>query len=392
MVQQLTIAYECINAIGNSLKLEEMLHDVLSTFVRVTGAVGGKYILTLPHIQSIVSVGIDFDVPKVPTQNTQSFEIFTLKNGSFILNIPIREEHFLFIFKDKQDLKMLGNMFSNFRIKLMNAIDACRSVEKLHAINKNLKHQVSEEKNKNILNEKVMINQSKMAIMGEMIGMIAHQWRQPITVIGMTTNNIIIDFQMGEFSKKRTLNDLNLIDKQIHYLSQTIDDFRNFFKPHKLPIKFTLREIQHELDIILGKSFQTNKISLTFTGDLKTEICTHKNELLQVFLNILTNAKDAFVEKMVKKPQIEFNSHVEEDTIYFSIKDNAGGIPQEYIEKIFDPYFSTKDEKQGTGLGLYMSAIIIEKHLNGSIKVDSASPMTTFSIKIKQSGDTNNVY
>jgi len=241
---------------------------------------------------------------------------------------------------------------------------------------------VIEAKSKHEITEKMMITQSRMAIMGEMIGMIAHQWRQPITVIGMITNNTILTLEFEELNKQLLLDDLNVIDKQIHYLSSTIDDFRNFFRPNKLPQNITLREISNDLLTMLGKNYKNFGINMTFEGEVDTPFVTYKNELMQVFLNILTNAKDAFDERHIQEPFIHFRTSHNEDIITFSIQDNAGGIAVEIIDKVFDPYFSTKEEKNGTGLGLYMSAIIIEKHLNGSIHVSSDTDGTVFTLSI----------
>lgn len=392
MSQYSVVAYECINAIGNSLELNKMLNEVVSTFVEKAGAIGGKYILTKPQIKSLVTIGKDFETPLLFTQKNEDFCIRTLQNGLNVLDIPIRDEHFLFLFQDRNDLEAIGDMFSSFRIKLINAIDACKSAEQLHKLNQSLKDQVLEEKNKNEENERLIINQSKHATMGEMMSMIAHQWRQPITIIGMITNNIIIDLKMDEFDLHRTIEDLNSIDRQVHYLSKTIDDFRDFFKPNKLPTRVTFNTIFEELNIILGKSFKSLLIELSFSGDLDTEINTYKNELLQVFLNILNNAKDAVIEKQISEPRITLNIEVRDDEVFILIADNAGGIPFEHIDKIFEPYFSTKNEKNGTGLGLYMSAIIVEKYLDGSIQVSSDRVGTTFRIKIKQVGGRNYVY
>ena len=373
--------YICMNAIGNSLVLEEMLTDVISTFVYNTEASGGKYITSVPVRKNIVSVEKDFDIPETLSNDTETYAIYT--SGTFsILDVPIGNDHFIFAFEKNSDVDAFGTMFSGFRTKLTNAIDACRSVERLRELNVALEHQVIEAKSKHEITEKMMITQSRMAIMGEMIGMIAHQWRQPITVIGMITNNTILTLEFEELNKQLLLDDLNVIDKQIHYLSSTIDDFRNFFRPNKLPQNITLREISNDLLTMLGKNYKNFGINMTFEGEVDTPFVTYKNELMQVFLNILTNAKDAFDERHIQEPFIHFRTSHNEDIITFSIQDNAGGIAEEIIDKVFDPYFSTKEEKNGTGLGLYMSAIIIEKHLNGSIHVSSDTDGTVFTLSI----------
>lgn len=376
------LAYSCINSIGNSLVLNDMLTDVISTFVENTGAYGGIYLAGSTAIRIIVTVENNFDIPDKLCAENDAYAILASEACGYILDVPIGSEHFLFAFKNECDIDALGTMFSGFRTKLANAIDACRSVERLRELNIALETQVVEAKSKHEITEKMMITQSRMAIMGEMIGMIAHQWRQPITVIGMITNNTILTLEFDELNKQQLLDDLNVIDKQIHYLSSTIDDFRNFFRPNKLPQSITLREMSNDLLTMLGKNYKNFGITLTFEGELDTPFVTYKNELLQVFLNIFTNAKDAFEERHCAEPFIRFNVLQTGERITFSIQDNAGGIPENIIDKIFDPYFSTKEEKNGTGLGLYMSAIIIEKHLYGSINVSNELNGALFTLSL----------
>ncbi|PHM17442.1 MAG: hypothetical protein CJD30_06655 [Sulfuricurvum sp. PD_MW2] len=253
--------------------------------------------------------------------------------------------------------------------------------------NQSLTHQVDVEKHKNERAERLMIEQSRLAIMGEMIGMIAHQWRQPITVIGMLTNNALLDIELGELKMDQLVEDLESIDKQVHFLSRTIDDFRNFFRPNKLPQSITLGEIENELMTIVGKSFENNRISLIFEGDKNTHLVTYKNELLQVFLNILNNSKDAFLENRTISPTVCIYLNEAEDKLHFLITDNGGGINADVLTHIFEPYFSTKSEKNGTGLGLYMSAMIVEKHLHGSIGVCSENSTSTFTIIVPKTID-----
>ncbi len=377
MMQQTLMVYECINAIGNSLKLDEMLKDVISTFVRQTDAIGGQFVSQGVNTKSVVRVGETFYIPNL-TGNIDSYEIIVLAEGRFVLDIPIKEEHFLFLFKSDENLNTFGNMFSSFRTKLINSIEACRMAEQCSE----MKISLTKEINKNKVNEEIMIGQSRMAVMGEMIGMIAHQWRQPITIIGMLINNTILDIELDEVDNDKILEDLTSVDEQVHYLSKTIDDFRNFFRPNKLLQNINVCDISRELLNMIGKSFENNNISLSFEGDLNDEFYSYKNELLQVFLNILSNSKDAFLEKNIEFPQIIFTTNVKKDEILFSIQDNAGGIPKDIIDHIFDLYFSTKSKELGTGLGLYMSQIIIEKHLHGSIKVVSDANGTVFYIKI----------
>ncbi len=257
-----------------------------------------------------------------------------------------------------------------------------KTTSELQTLNGALQQRIENQIRDSRTKDEIMIAQSRMAIMGEMIGMIAHQWRQPITVIGMVTNNGILDIQLGDINTNRMLDDLTLIDKQVHFLSQTIDDFRNFFRPNKLPQHFSFNDIKNEILTIMGKSFENHNIEVVFSGEMNISVQTYKNELLQVFLNIFSNSRDAFEEQNAEESTIICNCEDRDEKILFLIKDNAGGIPESIITRIFEPYFSTKGEKNGTGLGLYMSSIIIEKHLKGNIRVCSNDGVTTFAIQI----------
>lgn len=257
-----------------------------------------------------------------------------------------------------------------------------KTTSELQTLNGILQQRIENQISDSRAKDDIMIAQSRMAIMGEMIGMIAHQWRQPITVIGMVTNNAILDLQLGEFKADSILDDLSLIDKQVHFLSQTIDDFRNFFRPNKLPQKFCFDEIKNETLTIMGRSFENQNINMIFSDEMNISIQTYKNELLQVFLNIFSNSRDAFAEHEIDDATIVCSCEDQDEKILFLIKDNAGGIPESIITRIFEPYFSTKGEKNGTGLGLYMSSIIIEKHLKGNIRVCSHDGVTIFAIQI----------
>jgi signal transduction histidine kinase len=385
------IAYQCLNAIGNSLDLPVMMTDVIITFMHCTGAIGGQYRET--PLSPIISVGEEIRPLNMPTAKETPFFIFCDETTQ-LLQIPIGEEDLLLLFDHQTDLTSTAMMLSSFRIKLFNAIEACRNIEKLCNANMSLTHQIDIEKHKNETTERLMIDQSRLAIMGEMIGMIAHQWRQPITVIGMLTNNALLDIELGELKTEQLVGDLQSIDKQVHFLSRTIDDFRNFFRPNKLPQSITFEEIESELMTIMGKSFENNRISLFFEGDHDFQLVTYKNELLQVFLNILNNAKDAFMENKTISPVITIALSLSTDTLEFSITDNGGGIKPDILHHIFEPYFSTKSEKNGTGLGLYMSSIIVEKHLQGSLCAASEENTATFTITLPKSIDSKgyNVY
>lgn len=233
--------------------------------------------------------------------------------------------------------------------------------------------------------EELMLHQSKNAAMGEMISMIAHQWRQPITAISMSANNIIanIDLEMDEKVETRSIAEN--IAKQTQYLSKTIDDFRNFFMQEKKTEETTFGKLFDETCTIIYASLKNSDIELRLDFDKNIMIKTYSRELLQVILNILKNAKEAFFEKDIENKQIKINIIEAKENIKLIIEDNAGGIPEDKLEKIFEAYYTTKKEQNGTGLGLYMSQTIVKKHLLGKIDVHNSNEGAVFEITLKKS-------
>ena len=230
--------------------------------------------------------------------------------------------------------------------------------------------------------EEIMIAQSRHAAMGEMISMIAHQWRQPISVISMDANNVLVDIELESVESDSLKSDITDIIKQTKYLSQTIDDFRNFFKPSKIKDEVLVSDVFQESFNVIVKSLENNNIEISNEFDSRTKVSIFSRELLQVFINILKNAKEALVEKRESDRKIFNKIYEDEASIIISICDNAGGIDISLLERIFEPYFTTKETKNGTGLGLYMSKTIVEKHLKGSISVHNNESGVCFEIRL----------
>ncbi len=219
--------------------------------------------------------------------------------------------------------------------------------------------------------EEMMIAQSRQAAMGEMISMIAHQWRQPLSVISMEANNMLVDIELESLSQESVKMDSENILIQTEHLSKTIDDFRDFFRPNQEKEEIGLKSVIEDTRKIIGHSLSNNSISLSVDCSTEIVIFAHKRELIQVLMNLINNAKDALVEYI--KVDREINIFINEDSenIIIKVCDNGGGIDENIREKIFEPYFTTKQEKNGTGLGLYMSKTIIEKHFLGHISVEN---------------------
>lgn len=237
--------------------------------------------------------------------------------------------------------------------------------------------------------DQLMMVQSRHAAMGEMIGMIAHQWRQPISGIAMNANNILLDIALESFDNTSATAYAEDILDQTQHLSKTIDDFRNFFKPDKSVSTVNLREIIEETFTIVKDSLINNGIQIKTSYLTDTKVDAYSRELMQVFVNIINNAKDVLLSKQTKDPLIDIC--VDEDEMYIntSICDNGGGISESILPKLFDPYFTTKDEKTGTGLGLYMSKMIIEDHLHGAIEAYNSNDGACFKIRLLKKSPEN---
>jgi signal transduction histidine kinase len=245
-----------------------------------------------------------------------------------------------------------------------------------------LKKKVEEEVKKNREKDRILVQQSKLAAMGEMLGNIAHQWRQPL-------NNVSLFLQFIESNYKNDKIDSSLVEKyfkksfvQINYMSQTIDDFRNFYKPSKEKSHFQLSHaIDGAIDII---AIQLENENITLEKEIEDfSMNTYENELKQAILNILNNAQHAIKEKKNIK---SFDSYIkikvkkQDNTILIDISNNGGAIDKKVLPKIFEPYFTTKFESQGTGVGLYMTKSIIEVNLQGRIEVENFTDGVSFKI------------
>jgi PAS domain S-box-containing protein len=241
-----------------------------------------------------------------------------------------------------------------------------------------LKEQVAQEVKKNREKDKALLQQSRLAQMGEMISMIAHQWRQPLSAISAASGSLSIKAKRGRLTDELSLELSSKISQYAQHLSVTIEDFRNFFKEKKVKEKASLSKLVQESLNIVTHSLEAKKIVLVTEFKNEIEIETYTNEVKQVLLNIIKNAEDILIEKNIENPKI----YVKVDFKTVTISDNGGGIDNAILDKIFEPYFSTKTEKDGTGLGLYMSKTIIEQHCKGRLGVENIENGALFSIEL----------
>jgi len=244
-----------------------------------------------------------------------------------------------------------------------------------------------------------LFQQSRLAMMGEMLSMIAHQWRQPLGTIAANTISIQSAIELEQYNLKddkgredffKFLN--TKMDKTTLYiqdLSQTITNFSNFYKPDKKFIMVDITDILLKAYNLVFDSLDSHDIKVEFSLDSNYEFMMHENEFTQVILNIINNAKDQLLQNSIENPIINISTYIKNERLYIEIADNAGGIDKDSLDKIFDPYYSTKLERNGTGLGLYMSKVIIKDYHGGDIYAKNSDSGAIFTIEIKKKQDEN---
>ncbi len=246
-----------------------------------------------------------------------------------------------------------------------------------------LQQEIDKEIEKRLENEYLLMQQSKLATMGEMIGHIAHQWRQPLAQIGGVFMNLESAYAFDELSEKYFKAKVKSGNELLKHMSNTIDDFRHFFEPNRAKEIFDLSQyVQNAINIIQA-SLTYYHIEVRFTAPSEAvTISGYPSEFAQVILNLLDNAKDILLENAIAAPWISIEIVEKDDVVYINVEDNGGGIDESIIDKIFDIYFTTKDREQGTGLGLYMSRLIIESKIHGKIEAKNGRTGAIFMIEI----------
>lgn len=320
-------------------------------------------------------IGCGIYIEEIEQVISKKKSILEQKNNRYI-QITVITAFLLIIFISLLSIlisQQINNTFQNYQRKVY------RKELKLKDLNQNLhskiQHAIKEVKEK----DKAMLHQSRLAKMGEMLNMIAHQWRQPLTQLG----SIIMELETAIVFNKADKNFLLTMSKDatkvIQFMSLTIEDFRNFFKPEKNKEDFYIYKACKEAIYLISESLNNQNIKLNIIVKNDKLIHGYKREYSQVILNLLVNAKDALIENGIESPIIELTIDVENNLSKITIEDNAGGIKDEIIDKVFEPYFSTKSS-HGTGLGLYMSKMIIEKNMKGRLSVRNSKNGAIFEI------------
>jgi len=230
--------------------------------------------------------------------------------------------------------------------------------------------------------DELLAQQTKLAAMGEMIGAIAHQWRQPLNALAVQIQFLEDDYEDGLIDEKYLKAHKHENMKLINFMSETIDDFRNFFRVDKVKSLFDVKSKVEETINILASQLKSHNIELNLDGD-NFNVSSFASEFQQVILNIINNAKDVLLEKEINNGKIYINISRNKNIGIITIEDNGGGIPNDITSRIFDPYFTTKEQGKGTGLGLYMSKMIIEQNLGGKLEVTNNAHGAIFTISLE---------
>ena len=254
--------------------------------------------------------------------------------------------------------------------------------DELEKLNNSLETRVNEQLKAHRQKDKMLIQQSKMAEMGDMLSMIAHQSRQPLNQMSYVLMNIESAYEHDELNKKYLDEKMKEGIDLLEFMSKTIDDFRNYFRPDNEKEFVLVSDIINTSVELIKNSLELNNIEVEIYSNGRNLTHIYKNEFMQVILNLIKNAKDVLVDQKIENPKIIISSTSYKDKLVVEVCDNGGGVDEKIIDKIFEPYFSTKDKKSGTGLGLYMSQMIIQEHLDGEISVTNNEEGACFKIVI----------
>ena len=280
----------------------------------------------------------------------------------------------------EEDLINLNFYFLS-QIILLLLVGTLFTEKRIHE--KNLEEIITVEKEKNKEHTLMLLQQSRLAQMGQVLNMIAHQWRQPLNTLLLLNEVFVLKYHKNEIHTQDVDKFQEDTTLQIKQMSGTIDDFRDFFNPRKEKSKFLVNDVIEHLTLIMQPIFDASNITLEYIDTDNIYIHGYPNEFAQALLNIVYNARDALLEQHIEHKKVTIYLKREKNEMSINICDNAGGVDHEIIKQIFDPYFSTKEDKNGTGLGLYMSKMIVETHMDGKLKVRNSPQGASFNITLK---------
>jgi signal transduction histidine kinase len=257
-----------------------------------------------------------------------------------------------------------------------------RSEENCRQLNETLEERIKKAVDELCDKDRILIIQGRQAVLGELISNIAHQWRQPLNMLGLLAQELPMTYEIGSFTKESLMANVTRTMEIIKHMSQTIEDFRSFSQPARVKIDFNVLQVIAKTLSLLEDSFKAHGIRTEVEHEGDPVINGYPNEYSQVLLNILINARDAFLAGNVDSPNIVIRVFCENGRTVVTVTDNAGGIPPEIMDRIFEQYFTTKGPEQGTGIGLFMSKTIVEKNMKGVLSARNTECGAQFRIEV----------
>ncbi|MEG3640831.1 ABC transporter substrate-binding protein [Magnetococcus sp. PR-3] len=300
--------------------------------------------------------------------------VFALPNGEIIA-----------VYADQTERRNQEQQLKLTLEELQQANDKLRAHQReVERLNTELENRINDEVEKNRQKDVLMMHQARLAAMGEMMGNIAHQWRQPISALGLMIHNLRDQHADNELTEEIMNDKCNQVMGLVKNMSRTIDDFRNFFKPDRVMEPFDLPDATAQAIELVRSAMNHHEICVELTDSEPLQVMGYTREFCQVVLVVLSNAKDAILDhaQRQEKGWIGLSIHTQDAWAELRIKDNGGGIEAAILEKIFDPYFTTKDDNRGTGIGLYMGRMIITEHMNGQIEARNGPQGAEFILRL----------
>ncbi len=323
---------------------------------------------------------------------TQS-KTWAIEHSNFIswfnfASLLVEMSLFLYVYEHIRE-KMLYIIQNSFRREKENKIELARKNRELEKLNlklyeyqDTLEERVIAGIEQQQLTQALLAQQSKMAAMGEMLASVGHQWKQPLNVISADTSNLELSSIMQTLKEEDVQKHTLVVQEQVEFMSQTLLDFSNFFKQDKQKHYFFIEDAIENILDLFSQLYSINSIKVKLEVKDSIKVFNYKNEFRQVILNILNNAKDVIVEKSPEKRDIDIVIFKDDEYIQCDISDYAGGVDSEILPTIFNAFVSSKEEDKGTGIGLYMSKMIIESSMSGSLEVENRGEGACFSIRL----------
>ena len=363
------------NGLEGLKKFEQNKYDLIITSIDMPKINGVEMITKIREISRHITILI------LSSKQSHFIDLIRLGIDGYILK-PVEVEQFIEIIKKVIEKLENKQGLYEYRINLEQKVK--EKTKELQSLNEILEEKFKKELEINKRHEKHIHEQTQLASMGEMISNIAHQWRQPLSVISTIATGLELKIDMDQFNVTEAKKDLHYLNHAAQHLSETIDTFRDFMGSNKKPKEVILQNRIDKALNLVEAPLKTNHIKLINDIDYSKPIKVNLilGELSQVIINIIYNAKDALLDNNISDPWIKVTTEKSEQKIVLTVEDNAGGIKDDILSRIFEPYFTTKHQSQGTGLGLYMSYKIMKESLNGDIYVENTVNGAKFYIEI----------